>query len=211
MRVAFVLASVALLSARPARADQCQWLDDASIARRAIRELRSHPELVQFCEPCGDTAPGEPRRANQVAMRTLDGHREVSIDGETVDLAYVYVKMSGHLYRNLAMLAGCAATGVSPRLRVDPATPTSVMIRAELAPARPAPAPPSPAPPAMTAPEVEPAAATRIIYVELPPDSTRRWLAGVALLASLGALGAWRMARRRPSHVPRATSLRPRD
>jgi hypothetical protein len=210
MRVAFFLASVALLSARPARADQCQWLDDPSIARRAIRELGSHSEFVEFCEPCGDTAPGEPRRANQVVMRTLDGHREVAIDGETVDLAYVYVKMSGHLYRNLAMLAGCAATGVSPRLRVEPATSTGVLIRADLAPARPAPPAPRPAPPVTAAFELEPATAPRIIYVEPPPDSTRRWLAGLALLASLGALGAWRMARRRPPHVPRATNLRPR-
>jgi len=205
MKVVFVIASVAVLAVRPAHADQCEWLDDPSTARRAARELAAHPEIVELCEPCGDAAPGAPRRASNVSVRSVDDHHELAIDGRTVDLAYIYVKISGGLYRNLAMLAGCPTSGVSPRLRVDPATSTGVLIHADhgaLPSAMPASSPPA-SPPA-AAPE---AAAQRIIFMESPLESSRRWLDYVALLAMLGALGAWGMARRRPRHVPRAANL----
>jgi len=207
MKVALLLASAAVLSARPARADQCEWLDDASIARRAARELASHPEFVSFCEPCGDAAPGVPQRANKVAVHTLPDHAEVEIDGETIDLAYIYLRTSDRQYRNLAMLAGCATTGVSPRLRVDSTTPTGVLIRADRV------APPAPAvaavveAPVASAPVPERAT---IVFVE-SRDATRGWLVYVALLGGVGALAAWRMARRRHAHVPRASKLSPRS
>ena len=208
MKVALLLVFAALLSAHPARADQCEWLDDASTARRAARELANHPEYVAFCEPCGDAAPGVPQRANKVAVRNVQDHAEVEIDGETVDLAYIYVRTSDRQYRNLAMLAGCATTGVSPRLRVDSATPTGVLIRADRAAAPPAPA----AAPVQDAPVPSAPAPERatIVFVE-SRDTSRGWLAYVALVAGFGAIAAWRMARRRQSHVPRATRLTPRS
>jgi hypothetical protein len=209
MKVVFVIASVAVLAVRPAHADQCEWLEEPSTARRAVRELATHPELVELCEPCGDAAPGAPRRASKVTVRSVDGHSEVAIDGRTVDLAYIYVKISDGLYRNLAMLAGCPTTGVSPRLRVEPATSTGVLIRADPAPVLPAPAlshrePPAPAPPA------EPRAAPS--YGCPPPrDDGSPWRTAIVLALGLGALVGWGMWRRRPSHEPRATNLRPRD
>jgi hypothetical protein len=209
MKVALLLVSAALLSARPARADQCEWLDDASIARRAARELASHPEFVAFCEPCGDAAPGVPQRANKVSVRNVQDHTEVEIDGETVDLAYIYLRTSDRQYRNLAMLAGCATTGVSPRLRVDSATPAGVLIRADRVAAPPAPPVAAPVQEAPVASAPAPERAT-IVFVE-SHDTGRGWLVYVALAAGFGALAAWRIARRRQSHVPRASRLTPRS
>jgi len=130
MPILLVLA--AMLAARSARADQCQWLADPEIATRAAHELASHPEIVAFCEPCGDAAPGAPRKATNVAVQQLGDHAtSITIDGDSVDLAYTYVKTSERQYRNLAALAGCATSGVSPSLRVDAATAAGVLIRAD--------------------------------------------------------------------------------
>lgn len=208
MKVAFALASLAVLFARPAHADQCAWLDEPSVARRAVRELASYPEYIELCEPCGDQAPSAPRRAGKVRLNVFQGTREVLIDDVAIDLAYVYVKTADRQYRNLAMLAGCPTTGVSPRLLVHYATPTGSLIVADpgiqppAASVRPAPAEPPVAAPAAPPPPA-------IAYVEVPDP--RRWLTVVALLASLAAIAAWRVGRRRLSHVPRAANLRPRD
>ena len=217
MKLAVMLALVTALSARAAHADQCQWLDDRAIAKRAVRQIVNHPDYVEFCEPCGDAAPGEPRRANRVDLRALDRHAvELTIDGESVDLAYIYVKVSNRQFRNLAMLAGCPTMGVSSSLRIDSESPTSVVIRAaDPAPRRPAaaePVPPMPvaAPVALFAPAEAPRAKPVVVFVETP-DAIRRWLSAIAVLAALGAVGAWRMARRRVPHAPRAVHLRPRE
>jgi hypothetical protein len=205
MKLALLLASAAVLAASPARADQCEWLDDASIARRAARELARNPEYVAFCEPCGDAAPGVPRRASKISVEAVDDHTEVVIDGETIDLAYIYLRTSDRQYRNLAMLAGCPANGVSPRLRIDGATATGVLIQADRA---------ATAPPVATVAELPeaiapPAERATIVFVE-SRDTARSWLVYVALLAGAGAIAAWRIARRRHAHVPRASKLTPR-
>jgi hypothetical protein len=202
MKVALLLASAAVLSARPASADQCEWLDDASIGRRAARELARHPEYVAFCEPCGDSAPGVPRHASKVSVEAVDDHTEVVIDGEAIDLAYIYVRTSDRQYRNLAMLAGCPTTGVSPRLRIDAATTTGVLIHAD----RVATSPPVAEIAEAAAPSAPPAHRATIVFVE-SRNSARGWLVYVALLAGIGAIAAWRMARRRKPHIPRASNL----
>ena len=210
MKVAFALASLAVLFARPAHADQCAWLDEPSVARRAVRELTSNPEYVELCEPCGDQAPGVPRRAGKVRLHAFEGTHEVLIDDAAIDLAYVYVKTADRQYRNLAMLAGCPTTGVSPRLLVHDATPTGELIVADPG-MQPQAAPASPGPRPEPA-EVSDAAAPpppAIVYVET--SDPRRWLTVVALLASLGAMATWRLGRRRLPHVPRAANMRPRD
>jgi hypothetical protein len=206
MRIVFVIASVAMIWSRPAHADQCDWLDDPSTARRAVRELATHVEYIELCEPCGDKAPGEPRRAGKIAVRSIDGHSEVAIDGRTVDLAYVYVKISGRLYRNLAMLAGCPTMGVSPRLLVDPATSSGVVIRADPAPVVPAPVLPSRGPSATPPPAARAAPAHGCGH---PRNDGSPWSVAIVLASGLGILVGWGMWRR-PIHEPRATHLRPR-
>src|SRR6267154_4910751 len=127
-------ALVAVLVPAAAYADQCQLVDDG-VASRALEKLAGHPKVIAFCEPCGDTAPGEPAVATKVAKeRDTDGAYQVVIDRREVDLAYTYVQTGVDRYDNVAMLAGCPVSGVSPSLKVDPSTPTGVLITADETP-----------------------------------------------------------------------------
>jgi hypothetical protein len=215
--IPLAIASCAV-GAGAARADQCAWIDGATAAR-ASAALAHHPKVVSFCEPCGDPAPGEPARVGRVEVRAAEGGAsEVFVDGRGLDLAYTYVQTSPHQYRNLAALAACPATGVSPTLRIDPATASGVMIRADDVvpddpPAPPAAvavtAPPLPAPaPAAIAPPAP------IVVVVSTPSSEPTAL--LLLLLGLGAAFAggtlWVVRglarrRRRPDFTPRAAGL----
>jgi hypothetical protein len=211
---AAIIAAVAVLApAGLAHADQCQWLDDPAIATRAARELAGHPEIIAFCEPCGDLAPGAPHTARSVVTQPLrDRAVSLVVDGDSVDLAYLYVKTSAHQYRNLAALAGCPTRDVSPSLRVEAATADGVLIHADHAAMAPSAPPVIAAPPpavsatprAVTAPPT-----TIVIVASAPPSLALLILGGGATLAILGSLALWLAARRRPRHVPRATRLEP--
>jgi len=206
---AAIAAALVALTASAARADQCQWHEDPAVVTRAARELTSHPEVVAFCEPCGDVAPGAPHRVTSVTTRRPTAQLvSLEVDGEEVDLAYLYVKTSAGQYRNLAALAGCPTTGVSPRLRVDAATSAGVLIRAEQG------APPAalPEPAALPQPAATPApVAPTVVIVASPSPSL--WLIAlvgvVAPITGLGSLALWLLARRRERHVPRASRLTP--
>jgi hypothetical protein len=195
------------LGAGAARADQCAWLDDAAVATRAARELERHRSMISFCEPCGELAPGAPVEAAEVAVRPVDGGAvEVTVDGRGIDLAYTYVKTSEHQYRNLASLAGCPASGVSPHLRIDQAS-TGVLISADSA----APVHAVAVAPAPSA--VLPPAPATVVYIVAPPGWGAGWIgillacgAGLAgVIAALGRVGA----RRRRAMLPRAVDLAP--
>jgi hypothetical protein len=204
MKLAILLGVAATLSAHAAHADQCQWLTERDIATRAARELARHPEVISFCEPCGDLAPGAPHRAMRVTLQPIDGNAtSVAIDGDEIDLAYTYVKASDQHYRNLAALSGCPTSGVSPSLRIDAATATGVLIRADHG-----------APAAVAVPQVAPPASPAVgptIYVVAPSLTNLSVLllgCGV-VLGFLVAAAAWLSGRRRGLHTPRATDLDP--
>ncbi len=113
-----------------AHADQCELVDDA-VATRAVAALHGHPNVIEYCEPCNDQAPGEPHRIDHLAkQRGTDGYYAVTLDKREVDLAYTYVQTAPSHYENVAMLAGCPVSGVSPSLVVDDASDTGVMITA---------------------------------------------------------------------------------
>jgi hypothetical protein len=204
--IAGALASCAWSAA--AYADQCAVLDETTAAR-AVDALRRHPDIVSFCEPCGEVAPGVPDRVTRVAARPTGGGFEVSVDGRPVDLAYTYARTSSHRYENLAALAACPTTGVSPSLAIDDASATGVLIHADPGPVRRerlvepalAPAPPPPAPPA--------AAPVPAIYIVTPGSGSQiGWDA--VMLAGCLTLGAWWLGaglRRRRAMRPRATDL----
>ena len=199
------------------RADQCAWLDDTAVADRAARELARASLVIEYCEPCGATAPGAPFDVGTVSTRpAAPGFSEVLLDDRGVDLAYTYVLLPGaRVYRNLALLAGCPADGVSPSLRIDDATSSGVLIFGDSTPghtsaaaAAPATAPvveQPPAPARWQRPAPQPtviviadARASRLVPLEL--------LLGAALL--INALIALALARRRfgaQVHLPRAT------
>ena len=98
-------------------------------SRRRSREgaaiLASTPKVIEFCEPCGDKAPGTRSRENRRGPRCRAAATRVVVNGHAVDLAYMYVKTVDTQYENLAQLAGCPATGVSPSLAIAAETPTA--------------------------------------------------------------------------------------
>ena len=111
----------------------------ATVCDAAVdRVLASHPMIVEYCERCGDKAPGMPHPA----------------EGRPADLASTYVKTSDVRYQNLALLANCVAEPLDvPSLKVLDETPTGVLIVPDTAPvdavvieAEPALVPPAPAP-----------------------------------------------------------------
>lgn len=196
-----------------AYADQCAVLDEATAAR-AVDALRRHPDIVSFCEPCGEVAPGVPDRVTNVAARHTGGGFEVWVDGRPVDLAYTYARTSSHRYENLAALAACPTTGVSPSLAIDDASATGVLIHADPGPVHRerfvepalAAAPLPLAPPAAAPPAAAPAPA---IYIVTPGSGSQiAWDA--VMLACCLTLGAWWLGaglRRRRAMRPRATDL----
>jgi len=109
--------SLAALLGAPAHADQCAWIS-AEQAARALKLLKAGAPYLLYCEPCGETQPTHVGKVQTAEARDAgDGGKlkEVSIDGQAVDLAYTFVKTRADAseYQNLAKLAGCEARGVS--------------------------------------------------------------------------------------------------
>jgi hypothetical protein len=86
----------------------------ATVCDAAVdRILATHPTVVEYCERCGDKAPGMPHPA----------------EDRPKDLASTYVKTSDVRYQNLALLANCVAEPLAvPSLKVLDETPTGVLI-----------------------------------------------------------------------------------
>ena len=213
MKAWLVPISLCLL-AHPAYADQCAWIDDAA-ALEAQRILKSSPKFIEYCEPCEERAPGPPQIAKTVEVQTADGdYKEVAINGKGVDLAYVFVKTSDARYENLASLAGCPATGVSPSLTIEAETRTGVMITADDT----APAPgmtPVTSVPAFAEPAAPPPVAPvqNQVYVYKTTTHEIAWLP-IALAAAGGVVTGAAMllllvaVRRRHALRPRAVDLK---
>lgn len=203
-----ILASMSALTVAvaPAHADQCQLLSSPEVAARAATVLREASSMLSYCEPCGERAPGPPAPvpAGEVAVvRQTDGWA-VRVQGQELDLAYRYVQREGGPYQNLAVLAGCPVHGVSPSLRVAPATATGVLIYGEPGVARVEPSLPVTSATSISAP-----------VNSAPVNSAPGRREGVlsALWLVLGGLGAMLSAAlalratRQPVHTPRALAL----
>ncbi len=175
-----------------AHADQCALVSD-EVATRALAVLQDHPNVVAYCEPCNDRAPGEPHRLDHLAKQrgTTDGpnNYEITIDKREVDLAYTYVQTQPSRYENLAALAGCVTSGVSPSLVVNDASDRGVMITASDAPVA----------------TVAPAPAPAITYVIRTEDHT--WL--IAAMC-LGTSAIWAGATLLLLRRRRAVEMKPR-
>ena len=188
---------VSILIAIPslARADQCELVDD-KVATEAITHLHAGAKVLEYCEPCGDKAPGAPHVIDHIAKTTNEGYYAVTLDKREVDLAYEYVQITPLHYENVARLAGCATSGVSASLTVNDATDTGVLIL-----------PSNDAPPAAPAPIQE---HTTTIIVQ--PNNVNLWLIVGACVASGGL---WALAtimilkrRRQIAMRPRAIHMR---
>ena len=207
---------IVLAMAGTAYADQCAWID-AKAAAKAEKLLANQPKVIEFCEPCGDKAPGAPETASSVEVVTpSSGYKEVQINGRGVDLAYTYVQTSPRTYKNLAKLAGCEAFDVSPSLDIEDETPNGVLITADPTPIPQAAPPPPPAQPpiVLTLPTTTPAPAPAPQIVVLETRPAYPWamiaLAGLTGFGAtlFGVLTIATLRRQRRSLRPRATELR---
>ncbi|HEX7703052.1 MAG TPA: hypothetical protein VF403_20080 [Kofleriaceae bacterium] len=191
-----LLTIFALVIPATAYADQCELVDD-TVATNAIAAMHGHPKVVEYCEPCGDKAPGVPHTIEHVAkQRGTDGEYSVTLDKREVDLAYEYVQTAPSKYENIALLAGCPTSGVEPSLIVSDASDTGVLIMPSSDPILVTPTPP-------------PAPTTTII---VQTDRVNLWLIIGACIASssLWALATIMILRRRRSMEamrPRAINL----
>ena len=206
------------LLAETARADQCAWIDEAA-ALKAQSIVKRSSQFIEFCEPCGDKAPGAPQLAKTVEVNAAgDQYQEVSINGKPIDLAYVFVNTSGRdaRFENLAKLAGCPATGVSASLEQTQETPNGVLITPDPEPA----APPPPPPPAQMTPVTAvpsftpavPPAPPPQVYVYTTTTQEIPWLAIVLAVTGGFVTGSTLMfalltLRRRRDMRPRAMDI----
>jgi hypothetical protein len=152
-----------------ARADQCELVSD-DMATHALAVLAEHPDVLSYCEPCNDQAPGEPHLLDHLAKQRGGAGGDnyaVTIDKREVDLAYTYVRTSPSRYENLAAIVGCVTSGVSPSLVVHDASDRGVMISAS----------DEPVPPLAASPAAPP-----VTFVIQPEDHT--WLIAAMVLGS---------------------------
>jgi hypothetical protein len=116
---------LSLWTAALARADQCEVVTPAQ-AQAALAALPHGVRYFEFCEPCGDPHPGEIRVVGHARKKPWSEPPDqvIEIDGQEIDLAYVFVAdalTSATKFVNLAWLAHCPAEGVSHL--IDPQRP----------------------------------------------------------------------------------------
>jgi hypothetical protein len=99
-----------------AMADQAMVVEkDAADAAQKI--LRAQSEVRHLCEPCGEElAVAETVGSVEVRKWDEDGYYEVYLNGEGIDLAYVYVE-DGGAWVNLALKLSLDVDGVSRVLK----------------------------------------------------------------------------------------------
>lgn len=119
----FALCGVLVLLVSPlvAVADQCAYVTQQQ-ARAAAAAVPVGRTFVHFCEPCGDKVfpakagvlvKGASVNALPANETGLDqDYWELQLNGEGVDLAYIYVKQANDSFINLARLAHCPTNGV---------------------------------------------------------------------------------------------------
>ena len=135
-----VITTAALFAPATAHADQCALIKKP-VADQAVALVKQSATAVDFCEPCGDRAPGKPYTIATAEIRA----NQLFVNGAPVDLAYLYVETAPDEYRNVGLSTRCGASEVSEWIRGSkPSGPT---------PRRHVPRPPMPPPPRATSPD----------------------------------------------------------
>lgn len=109
--------SFTLLLALPVSADQCSYISKEQ-ALIALSRLNVGQMIYQLCEPCGERTPTS-LQIKSLSATTVDYQDfwQVQVNEEGIDLAYVFIESGlGNRPINLAAVAGCPATQVSPVL-----------------------------------------------------------------------------------------------
>ncbi len=107
-----LLFTVATLFSITAMADQCQLVSRAE-AERALLLIKPGSVVSKFCEVCGDTKPTSTEVVYSVSAAITEGASVVSVNGESVDLAYLYLKVAPNKKVNVALAIGCETLDAS--------------------------------------------------------------------------------------------------
>jgi hypothetical protein len=107
---------LALLS--PLGANQFAYIT-AGMAVKTTALLRFEKEILVFCQPCDDLH-GRVIRVQKVEVVNVnfEGMNEVRVNGESIDLAYVFIRRNG-AWKNLAVVMGLDPRAVSTELPVN--------------------------------------------------------------------------------------------
>jgi hypothetical protein len=110
-----------LLLPTAAFADQCALVSKAQ-AVAALNNLRVGQTIYRLCEPCGERTP-KPMviRSLAITSSSTPDSWSVRVNGEEIDLAYVYIDYNKAETRqrvNLAVASVCPARNISPVLSV---------------------------------------------------------------------------------------------
>jgi hypothetical protein len=114
--IAVVFLTAALLTAKPAFADQAAWVTREE-AVRALRILAEYESIKHFCAPCGDTkVTTEPIRNIGMYRIKDEDYWEIKVNGKGVDLAYVYFPKKRDKWVNAAIEADIDVSDVPKEL-----------------------------------------------------------------------------------------------
>lgn len=147
MRSLLAALAVTVLAPALAHADQCAIVDK-KVLEDAWTTAKISGSALEFCEPCGDKAPGKPFPITSVRA----GADRLLVNGTVRDLAYFYVKTGPKEFKNLGIATACGASGVSEYIRDGkPSGPTKLDKKWRTVPGSPPP-PPPPMPPSSSMP-----------------------------------------------------------
>ncbi len=125
------LMGAVVLAGTEARADQCAVVNDAQAAA-AVARLNAARVFVRLCEPCGEHLGSHSPEIVRAAVAVPDGNgtNRVMVNGDGVDLAYIFIRDGRGNLTNLARVSGCETQGVSSSVAL-PAPPPPVEAPAE--------------------------------------------------------------------------------
>jgi hypothetical protein len=113
-----VLSGCLVALAGVALADQQAYVSQEE-AQRGVELLSGVNEIMHFCAPCGDEEPTpEIVEALDVSATGYENYYEVKVNGEGIDLAYVYFLLEG-AWTNVAMHLGLEVMDVPLTLGGD--------------------------------------------------------------------------------------------
>lgn len=99
--IIFAILTFALFTAN-ALADQAAYITKAQ-ADKAAAFLKDKPEIRHYCAPCDDKGDRvEAVSSVEAAEAGYQNYWEVKVNGQGIDLAYVYYKTKGGKWKNVA-------------------------------------------------------------------------------------------------------------
>ena len=90
-----------------AMADQCMAISSAE-AERALFLLQKGAVITDYCEPCLEgQKTARVLTVKKVELGNIGSYSTVKVNGETIDLAYTFLKVAPNRSVNLAKAVSC--------------------------------------------------------------------------------------------------------